>query len=178
MSGHTGTYAKILMDLRHFAVRENKAVTAPFVLRMFFLTQGFQFVFCRRIQDALAMIPVAGRPLRRIWWWLTCLFFGSELAIGCTVDGGLYIPHPYGIVVGVCRIGRNVTILQNVTIGARSQAEPGGANVGNDVFLSAGAVLLGNISIGEGASVGANSVVMKDIPAGAVAVGAPARILA
>ena len=157
---------------------EHSEVTPAFVVRMFLITQGFQFVLARRIQDEMSRIPVIGRPIRRLWWWYTCLVFGAEIAIGCQIGGGLYIPHPYGIVLGVCEIGDDVSILQNVTVGAKSKNEPGCAIISSNVFLSAGAVIVGRVIVGPGALIGANAVVTRDVPAGAVAVGIPARIVA
>lgn len=172
-----GFRAKVAMDIRRYAEREGVVVTAPLVLRLFLLTQGFQFVLCRRVQDGLIHVPIVGRSLRRVWWWMTCIAFSSEIAIACRIGGGLYIPHPYGIVLGVCDVGENVTILQNVTVGARAPNEKGCATIGSGVYLSPGAVLLGAIKIGEQAVIGANAVVMHNVPDGAVAVGVPARIV-
>ncbi len=175
--GTVGFRAAVRRDLALFAFHESTTVTPAFVVRMILLTQGFQFVLARRIQDALVRLPVIGRPLRRIWWWWTCRRFGAEIAIGCTVSAGLYIPHPYGIVVGVCVIGEDVVILQNVTIGSRHSHSPGQARIGRGAYLSAGAAIIGSISIGERAMIGANAVVLRDVPDGAVAVGVPARIV-
>ena len=77
------------------------------------------------------------------------------------------------------RIGKNCRIACNVTFGARwSKNGPDGAPViGDDVVIGAGAVILGNIHIGDGARIGANAVVLNDVPAGAVAVGVPAKII-
>ena len=72
-------------------------------------------------------------------------------------------------------IGRNASIISCVTIGMRGEwAFP---SLGDGVFLGAGARILGGITIGDGASIGANAVVLSDIPAGATAVGVPARVL-
>jgi len=169
--------AYVRSDLKRYAAAEKREITASFVLRMIFLVPGFQFVFARRIQDMLYGVPLFGRPLGRIWWWWTCRSFGSELAIAARVGAGLYIPHPVGMVIGLCRIGDNVTIQQNVTIGQVGLGIPGDPQIGDGAYLGAGAVILGDLEIGSGAVIGANSVVRKDVPAGARAVGAPARVL-
>ncbi|KQM58879.1 MULTISPECIES: serine O-acetyltransferase [unclassified Sphingomonas] len=162
-------------DIAHFARRDGETVTWRFLIRLFLLTQGFQFVLARRIQEALPRIPVIGRPARRIWWWWTCRRFGAELAIDATFGGGLYIPHPYGIVVGACSVGRDVAILQNVTIGTRGDDDICRAVIGDGTYLAAGAVILGPVQIGAGAKIGANAVVLRDVAAGDAAVGVPAR---
>jgi len=72
-------------------------------------------------------------------------------------------------------IGSNVTICQNVTVGGRGKA--GAPVIEDNVFIGAGACVLGPVRIGNGARIGANAVVLADIPAGAVAVGIPARIV-
>ena len=168
---------RILMDLRHYARIENAPLNLPFALKMFFLTGGFQFVLCRRIQEALLAVPVVGRPIRRIFWWMTNMTFGAEIALGAKISGGLYMPHPYGLVIGVCEIGENVTVLHNVTVGAKSRDERGLPIIEDNVFLSAGCAIIGGPRIGQGATIGANAVVLKDIPAGAVAAGVPAKII-
>jgi serine O-acetyltransferase len=138
---------------------------------------GFACVLLRRLQEALAIVPVFGRPLRRLVWLLSTYLFASDIAIAAEIGGGLYLPHPHGVVIGACRIGKNVTIMQNVTLGARRPGLSEGPAIADGVLVSAGAVILGGVAIGEGAVIGANAVVLIDIPAGATAVGNPARIL-
>ena len=169
--------AKIRMDIEAYARAERCEPNAAFWLRMVLVTPGFQFVLSHRFQEALLAIPVLGRIVRRVVWWLTCLLFGAEIAMAATIQGGLYIPHPYGIVVGRAQIGRRVSIMQNVTIGTKSVFELATPEIGDDVVLGAGSVVLGQVRLGAGSAIGANAVVLSDVPPGAVAVGAPARAM-
>lgn len=171
----SGFFPLVRQDIAHFARRDGETITWAFLIRLFLFTQGFQFVLARRIQDVLPRVPLVGRPARRIWWWWTCRRFGAELAIDATFGGGLYIPHPYGIVIGVCSVGRDVAILQNVTIGARDSDDIGRATIGDGTYLAAGAVILGPVQIGARAKIGANAVVLANVAAGEAAVGVPAR---
>ena len=176
MDAHETNLGKIKADLRIFAASEKKKLSLPVALRFFFLTPGFQFVFSRRLQDMVVRIPLIGRLLRRIIWWATSLCFSSEIGLAATVGGGLYVPHPYGIVVGTATIGRNVTILQNVTIGRLSQDSQRDAIIEDGARIYAGAAVLGEIRVGKNALVAANSVLLADVPDDYVAIGAPAKI--
>ena len=91
----------------------------------------------------------------------------------------LFIDHAAGVVIGeTCIIGNDVVIYQQVTLGGVSTSlgkrHP---TVGNNVVIGAGAKVLGNITLGDNAKIGANSVVVKDVPCCATAVGIPARII-
>ncbi len=92
--------------------------------------------------------------------------------LGMALPESVFLPHPFGIVVssGV-EFGEDVVIGQQVTIGNRSgvMAAP---KIGNRVYIGAGAKILGPVTIGDDAVIGANSVVTKDVPAGATVVGA------
>ena len=171
-----GALDRLKADIAHFARRQNAAITPSFLVKLFWLTPGFGFVFHRRLSEAMVAIPLIGRLLRRWLWARTCVRYGSELAIDTHIGGGLYIPHPYGIVVGHGRIGRDVTLLQDVTIGNLKGVDGQGAVIADGCYIGAGARILGDITLGENAVVGANSVVRTDVPAGAVAVGIPATI--
>jgi serine O-acetyltransferase len=93
------------------------------------------------------------------------------------VGPGLALPHPYGIVIhDRARIGSGCTVMQHVTIGS-SPEKSGVPTLGDGVFVGVGAVILGEVKIGTRARIGANSVVLSDVPDGATAVGAPARVL-
>jgi serine O-acetyltransferase len=89
----------------------------------------------------------------------------------------VFLDHATGIIVGAFAVIANqVTILQNVTIG-RKQALPGRApRIGRGVLLSAGATILGDVSVGDFARIGAGALVQHDVPGGCTAVGVPARL--
>jgi serine O-acetyltransferase len=106
---------------------------------------------------------------------LNLTLYGLDIPPSVEIGPGLYIPHPVGTVVMAHRIGANVSLISAITIGMRGV--PGFPTLGNGVFIGAGARVLGAITVGDGVSIGANAVVLKDIPAGATAVGVPARIL-
>ena len=146
-------------------------------LRLIFLTPGFQFVFWLRVQRAVSSVPVIGPVLRRILWYWTRIWFSSEVDTQARIGPGLYMPHPHGIIIGAgVKIGENVLILQRVTLGRAGDSHfyP---TIGNGVEIGAGAAVLGAINVGDRAKIGANSVVLKDVPSGSVAVGAPARLI-
>lgn len=117
------------------------------------------------------------KRLAKALYWLYRILFSCD--IPCTVQIGhnLCLPHfglgvvihPYAI------IGDNVKIYQQVTIGARGQ--DWFAVIGNDVLLGAGCKILGSVKIGNNVKVGANAVVLNDIPDNLTAVGIPAKIV-
>jgi serine O-acetyltransferase len=112
----------------------------------------------------------------RFWSAVT----GADIPINANLGGGLLIPHPNGIVIHPdATIGPNCLIFQQVTLGTGGPTSPPGApKIGGHVDIGAGAKILGGITIGPHARIGANAVVLQDIPAGATAVGIPARIIA
>ncbi len=116
---------------------------------------------------------VSGRFLSHIGRWLT----GIEIHPGAELGRRLLIDHGMGVVIGeTAVVGDNVTLYQQVTLGGVS-LNPGKRHptVEDNVVIGAGAAVLGPITIGRGARVGSNAVVLKDVPAGATVVGIPAR---
>jgi serine O-acetyltransferase len=102
---------------------------------------------------------------------------GIDLPCETQVGRRLVIEHFGGIVIsGDSVIGDDVTLRHGVTIGLRRTGVPGAPVIGNGVDIGAGAKILGPVRIGAGAVIGANAVVLCDVPAGALAVGIPARI--
>lgn len=115
----------------------------------------------------------------RIVSLLNQILFGCDIARKATIDGGLYLPHPAGVVIGEhVRIGKECVIHQGVTLGARGEEhELSNPTIGNFVEIGTGAKILGNITIGDYGRIGANAVVLSDIPPKGVAVGIPAKVV-
>jgi serine O-acetyltransferase len=109
------------------------------------------------------------------------VIFGIEVPARLDIGPGLVIPHTQGTVIGAGHVGANVTIFQQVTLGARL-AEFGfdpakRPHVCDGVIVGAGAKVLGPLRLGENSLIGANAVVLIDVPAGALAAGVPATIV-
>jgi serine O-acetyltransferase len=106
--------------------------------------------------------------------------YGIELPYSARLGRRVVIEHQGGIVVhGNCAIGDDCIIRQGCTLGIRTLDGLADAPVlERGVHLGAGSVVLGRVRLGEGASIGANAVVLKDVPPGALAVGVPARVVA
>lgn len=112
--------------------------------------------------------------LRHRFWSVVT---GADIPLDARLGGGLLLPHPNGIVIHPnAEIGPNCLIFQQVTIGTRGTE--GVPRIGGHVDIGAGARLLGGISVGDHARIGANAVVLCDVPPGGMAVGVPATIVA
>lgn len=105
--------------------------------------------------------------------------YGIELPFTVKLGRRIVIEHQGGIVIhGFCAIGDDSIIRQGVTLGNRYLERPFEApKLGKRVNVGAGAKIFGDISIGDGASIGANAVVLCDVPPGATAVGIPAKVI-
>jgi serine O-acetyltransferase len=104
--------------------------------------------------------------------------YGIELPYSATIGRRVVIEHQGGIVIhGATIIGDDSIVRQNCTLGIRSLDRLDDAPViGRGVNIGAGAVIMGKVHVGDGAAIGANAVVLKDVPAGALAIGVPAQI--
>ncbi|MEI7693183.1 MAG: hypothetical protein WCJ27_01830 [Verrucomicrobiota bacterium] len=101
------------------------------------------------------------------------IFFLANCDFGVELPESTFLPHPHGIVVGQkVRLGKDVVIGHQVTLGGRDSDMGNMPEVGDGVYLGAGAKILGKLTVGAGATIGANAVVTRDVPAGAVVVGA------
>jgi serine O-acetyltransferase len=105
---------------------------------------------------------------------------GIEIHPGATIGRRVFIDHGFGVVIGeTAEIGDDCTIYQGVTLGGTSlnKGTKRHPTLGRGVIIGAGAKVLGGFTVGEGAKVGSNAVVVKEVPAGATAVGNPAHIV-
>jgi serine O-acetyltransferase len=101
---------------------------------------------------------------------------GIWIARDARLDGGVYIAHSGGVVIGPAVIGPNCNLGHGVTIGINEGADPGCPTLGARVQMGPGAVALGAIQIGDDAVIGANSVVTRSVPPRGVAIGVPATV--
>ena len=105
--------------------------------------------------------------------------FGVDIHPAAQIGRGIMLDHATGLVIGeTAVVGNNVSILQSVTLGGTGKQDGDRhPKVGDGVLISAGAKILGNIRIGEGAKVGAGSVVLQDVPPHTTVAGVPARVV-
>lgn len=112
--------------------------------------------------------------------FINFVIFNIEVPVSLRIGPGLVLPHPQGVILGAARIGSNVTIFQQVTLGAKSldmgydlSKRP---TIEESATIAAGAKIIGGIVVGAESVVGANAVVITNVPAKAMAVGVPAKI--
>jgi serine O-acetyltransferase len=163
-------------DLRAVA-RNDPASNGP--LEAILFHTPLHAVFLHRIAHWLyetARIPLLPRALSTLARFWT----GVEIHPGARIGRGLFIDHGTGVVIGeTAEIGRNCVMFHNVTLGGtgkhRGKRHP---TLRDNVYVGTGATLLGPITVGENAKVGANSFIrMRDVPPNCTAAGSPARIV-
>lgn len=145
---------------------------------------GFHAVLLHRPAQALWLrgFRLSARFLSNIGRWVS----GADIHPGATIGRRFFMDHASGIVIGeTAEIGDDVTLYQNVTLGGVAPSVNSAAQVNrkrhptirDGVIIGSGAQVLGPITVGEGARIGANAVVVKDVPDGVTMVGVAARQL-
>lgn len=150
--------------------------------RHFFSESGFRYCVllraCRYFRQN-GCLRWGFYHLVKFWFHRLSLLLGVYMDPSTEIGPGLFIGHACGIIVNRrCRIGHNCSISAHVTLGRKSR-EPreGCPSLGDRVYVGPGAVIIGQIHIGNDAAVGANAVVTKDVPAMAVVAGIPAQVI-
>lgn len=145
-------------------------------LEVLTLYPGIHSIIIHRFTHLLFVLKVPFLP--RFISQAMRFFTGIEIHPGAVLGKGIFIDHGMGVVVGeTAIIGDNVLIYQGVTLGGTGK-EKGKRHptIGNNVVIGGGAKILGNITIGDNSYIGANAVVVKDIPSNSTVVGVPGRI--
>lgn len=138
---------------------------------------AFRYVLCLRLlrqypNNKMLKIVVGG--VKSYLSSRYSLYMGAHIPLG----PGFVLGHGFSTIVDAERIGANVKIMQQVTIGRSVGGSRAGVpTIGNNVFVAAGAKIIGRVRIGNNVVIGANAVVTKDVPDGAIVGGVPAKIL-
>ena len=143
---------------------------APYSTLRTLMTDGTSANVLYRTQEWLASRfgKIAGLPPHILNKW----FNGCVIGIGARFEPGFVLIHPIGVVINASvKGGADVWLESGVVIGDNRGGSP---VLGSGVFVGSGAKVIGPVSVGDGARIGANAVVLKDVPAGATAVGIPA----
>lgn len=142
------------------------------------LSPGFLIIASYRFWNLCVRKKVPVFIFRVVFEKFVELLTNSSVPSRCTIGGGLRIQHFGQIMIhDTVIIGKNATIYNGVTIGLQHDNDIQGPVLGDDVYIGAGAKILGNIRVGNNVSIGANAVVLRDVPDNSIAVGIPARII-
>jgi serine O-acetyltransferase len=141
-------------------------------LRML-MSDGSLCTVLYRLMRALRRMHLG--PLAAVVYKLNALLTRAVIGRGAEFGPGLVILHSVGLIVNTAvRAGENVILEGGATLGAEKKQSP---TLGDNVFIGGGAKVIGGVRLGNGARIGANAVVVEDVPEGATAVGVPARVV-
>lgn len=142
-------------------------------------TPGFFAITAHRgihFMHSAMHIPVLPRLLSLFVRWWT----GIEIHPAAKIGAGFFVDHGAGVVIGeTAEVGENVTLFHGVTLGAtgNEKSHKRHPTLGDNIFVGSGAKLLGPITVGSNSKIGANSVVLRDVPEGATVTGVRARVV-
>lgn len=173
------TFQYVKRDMLHFlsgSHYESKVCLHFFNALKSFFCKEFQAVFTFRVYNAFSRRKL--HPFTFFLYQFAKFIYGIDIAPKAKIGPGLRIVHCSDIVIGPnVIIGNDCVLFNGTTMGKR---KPGGKDgmpkVGNNVTIGTGAKLLGRITIGNSAKIGANSVVLIDVPENATAIGVPATV--
>lgn len=165
---------KMKADLHALLVAEGRSPSLGNILWAIFGLDAFLILATFRMRQAAhnSRIPAVGRILRAIQMALWGIELGRDIQLGV----GVYFIHSVGTVVGgTSKIGAGTRLYGNNTVGTVS--DNGCPTIGEQTMIGAGARILGPVAIGARAKIGANAVVLIDVPAQSTAAGVPARVV-
>ena len=167
-------WARIKEDL-DTAMREDPAATSKVLVALTY--PGIHAVWIHRLCHRMWTTSPALRPLARIFSQWSRGLTGIEIHPGAVIGRRFFIDHGMGVVIGeTAEIGNDVLMYHQVTLGGRSRGRfKRHPTIGNNVLLGAGAKIIGPITIGDGTRIGANALVVKDVPPSSVVTGIPAN---
>lgn len=169
-------WSNLKKDLSRFSRDGGKAEKFKICL----VSHSFHLVLLYRLGSYFSKIPIVGCFIRILIEYLIRVVYASDISLKSEIGPGFVIMHGHDIVIGSdVRIGRNCKILNGVTLGnkdteAQANQQP---ILGDNVVIGSGAKILGFVTVGDNVIVGANSVVVKDVPSGVTVAGVPAKII-
>jgi len=175
-------FANIKLDTKRFidnAFKVDPGNKSPLkVIQLLLLSQGLHSIIIYRLGQFAKKQQF---PLRQILLFIhfilekiVCFLYGIHLSIDAEIGEGFYIGHFGGIEIGECKIGKNCSIYQRVVINSNQAGVP---IIADRVWIGAHSQIIGPVSIDEGATVSAGSVVEEDLPSRCVVAGHPARVI-
>lgn len=174
-----GEYKYLLLSDLYRLTGDAKATS---LLRHAIAGEAFKYIFwmrtCRYTRNhsvlKFVLFPIARLMLNRLTYRL-----GLAIPYRTDIGSGFYIGHFGGIVVnGQCVIGKNCNLSHGVTLGQANRGSKRGFPViGDNVYIGPGAKIVGAVTVGDNAAIGANCVVTNDVPPNAVVVGIPGRVI-
>ena len=163
-------FSLIACDMRFKAKWVYGDVSGKRVLKALFTDGSAAMLWYRFMQSSQRL---GLKPVAMLFNKMNVLFCGCVIGRGAIFGEGFVLVHSRGVVINSkVTGGKNILIEHGVTIGEEKGAAP---VLGDDIFVGAGAKIIGGVVVGSCAKVGANAVVVKDIPEGAIAVGVPAK---
>ena len=164
------TLRAISADLREKAKWCYESESAPALVKTLATDGTMAMILYRLMQSSRAH---GLGPLEMVFNKMNTVLGGCIIGRGAEFGPGLVLIHSNGVVInGSVKAGSRVHIEHQVTIGAERRQSP---EIGSDVFIGAGAKIIGPVKIGDGARIGANAVVLHDVPPNTTVVGIPAR---
>lgn len=141
-----------------------------------FFSPGFKVLALYRLSRHARLFGLAGKFASKLFWRCGVASTNCYISPLAKLEGGICLPHPTGVVIGDgVSVGRGTTLYQNVTVGRSRRDEPSYPRIGCSVVVYAGAVIVGKLDVGDGATIAANSVVIESVAPGALVAGVPAR---